>query len=212
MGLLLLTDLELVFDIVTGKLLITGLNALLALMAVLPVVAVAWILGGVTGGEFWRTALALLNTLFVSLAVSLAVSACQRTQTAALAWSGGLLTVLTLGGALLFRLAVFAGAFPGLRGGLAFGVSPWVGFRAATDAAYRMAPDRFWSSLILAHGAAWLSLLFAAWRTQGHWRQADEAPARRHPLQLLFGTGGKAAGFCIPPERCSRRCWRETRC
>jgi ABC-type transport system involved in multi-copper enzyme maturation permease subunit len=197
LGLLLLTDLG-GFDIVAGKLLITGLNALLALMAVLPVVAVAWILGGVTGGEFWRTALALLNTLFVSLAVSLAVSACQRTQTAALAWSAGLLAVLTLGGALLFRLAVSVGVSPGLRGGLGFGLSPWVGFRAATDAAYRMAPDRFWWSLIVAHGAAWLSLFIAARQTQSHWRQVEETPARRRPLQILIGAGGEIFGLCRP--------------
>lgn len=50
LGLLFLTDLGGV-DIVAGKLLVTGLNALLALTAVLPVLGVAMILGGITGGE-----------------------------------------------------------------------------------------------------------------------------------------------------------------
>ena len=77
LGLLFLTDLK-GYDVVLGKFIATSLNAFYGLLALLPVMALPLLLGGVTGAEFWRTALALVNALFFSLAPGICVSAFSR--------------------------------------------------------------------------------------------------------------------------------------
>src|ERR1041385_4985410 len=65
LGFLFLTDLR-GYDVVGGKLLATSLRCFYALLAVFPILAVSLMMGGVSGGQFWRTSLALVNALFVS--------------------------------------------------------------------------------------------------------------------------------------------------
>src|SRR4051812_46579867 len=81
-GLLFLTELH-GYDLVLGKFIARSLNAFYALMALLPVVAISLLFGGLTGVEFWRTALALINALFVSLVVGTTVSSVSRDARAA---------------------------------------------------------------------------------------------------------------------------------
>lgn len=188
LGLLFLTDLS-GFEVVTGKLLIVGLNAFLALAAVLPVMAVAWILGGVTGGEFWRLSLALLNTLFLSLALGLAVSSVAREQGRALTATFLGLAGLTGGFAMLHKLLLVKGG-PTVLAWLC-GVSPWVSFRWARDLAYRAAPDRYWSALWLAHGVAWACLLAASWLVRRRWRAGPSRREARPALEVRVEKGGK---------------------
>src|ERR1700678_3297697 len=63
LGLLFLTDLK-GYDVVGGKLVATSLNAFYGLMAIVPLLAIPLLMGGITNGEFWRTALVLVNTFF----------------------------------------------------------------------------------------------------------------------------------------------------
>src|SRR4051794_36582652 len=77
LGLLFLTDLK-GYDVVMGKLMAVGLSALYGLVAVLPVTGLPLLLGGVTGGEYWRVSLALVNTLFFALATGILVSTWSR--------------------------------------------------------------------------------------------------------------------------------------
>src|ERR1043166_9372885 len=99
LGLLFLTDLR-GFDVVTGKLMATSLRAVFALLAVLPVIAITHLMGGVTGAQFWKTCLALVNALFCSLAAGLFVSVLSRDSQKALAATLLLLLFLTFGGPL----------------------------------------------------------------------------------------------------------------
>ncbi|MCI0747934.1 MAG: ABC transporter permease, partial [Verrucomicrobia subdivision 3 bacterium] len=62
LGLLFLTDLR-GHDVVFGKLLATSLRAFYGLIAVFPLMAISFFVGGVTFGEFWRVMMALINTL-----------------------------------------------------------------------------------------------------------------------------------------------------
>ncbi|MBI3879993.1 MAG: ABC transporter permease subunit, partial [Verrucomicrobia bacterium] len=94
-GFLFLTDLR-GHDVVAGKLLATSLQGFYALLAVLPILAITFVLGGVTGEQFWKTALALLNALFLSLGAGLFVSALSRDSQKAMA--GTLLLLLLLAG------------------------------------------------------------------------------------------------------------------
>lgn len=77
LGLLFLTDLR-GMDVVLGKLLAGSLRGVYALVAVLPVIGLSFLIGGMSGGEFWRLTLALVNTLFFALAAGIMISAVSR--------------------------------------------------------------------------------------------------------------------------------------
>ena len=96
LGFLFLTDLR-GHDVVLGKLLATSLKGASALLAVLPILAITLLMGGVTGVEFWKSVLALVNALIVSLAAGLFVSSISRDSQKAL--MGTLLLLLLLAGA-----------------------------------------------------------------------------------------------------------------
>jgi hypothetical protein len=97
LGFLFLTDLR-GYDVVGGKLFVTSLRVTYALMSVIPILAVSFLLGAVSGPQYWKTALALLNALFVSLAAGLMVSALSRDAQKALGATVLLLLLLVLGG------------------------------------------------------------------------------------------------------------------
>ncbi len=78
-GLLFLTDLR-GYDVILGKLVSRSLSAFYGLLATVPVLALAILLGGVTLGELSRMALLFLNTLFLSLAAGVFVSALSRNE------------------------------------------------------------------------------------------------------------------------------------
>jgi len=72
LGLLFLTPLK-GHDVVFGKLIATSLHAFYGLLAILPLLALPLLMGGVTLGEFWRVNLVLVTTLFLSLAMGMFV-------------------------------------------------------------------------------------------------------------------------------------------
>lgn len=187
LGLLFLTDLR-PHDVVLGKLAAGSLAALFGLLAVLPVVALSLLLGGVTLGEFGRVALVLLNSLWFSLAGATLMSAlCQEARSA-----------FALTGLLLFLSlyvspwvnATLASASPWVW--LEFGLtSPVAALRAAPAAAYAVAPAAFWVALSGTHLTAWLMLAAAARWTGQAWREATtwtlSAAWRERARNLLLG-------------------------
>ena len=107
LGLLFLTDLR-GYDVALGKLLATSLRGFYALLAVLPILAITQLMGGITGEQYWKTSLGLVNTLFVSLAAGMAVSALSRDSQRALTATLFVLLLLALGGPVTD--AIIAGA------------------------------------------------------------------------------------------------------
>ena len=97
LGFLFLTDLR-GYDVVLGKLLATSLRCGFGLVAIFPVLAVTQLMGGVEATQFWKTLLALVNALFISLAGGLFVSAISRDSQKALGGTLLLLLLLVLGG------------------------------------------------------------------------------------------------------------------
>src|SRR6266567_7442343 len=77
LGLLFLTDLK-GYDVVLGKMLAMSLNAFYGLLAVVPMMAVPLLMGGITLGEFGRMAVVTINALFLSLSMGICVSAFSR--------------------------------------------------------------------------------------------------------------------------------------
>jgi hypothetical protein len=96
LGLLFLTDLK-GYDVVLGKLVSSSVAAFYGLLAMIPVLGLAVILGGVSGRELTRVALVLVNTLFVSLAAGVFVSSISRVERKALSATLGLILLITFG-------------------------------------------------------------------------------------------------------------------
>src|SRR5881392_4159791 len=175
LGLLFLTDLR-SFDVVLGKWAATSLAGFYGLLAVLPSLGIPVLLGGVTPGEYGRTALAVLNAVLFSLTAGMFVSAISRDQTKAIL--GSLILVLTLSGLLPGLLVLVFNVFVGkpLWGirpdSPEFGIfSPIRTAEFANDAAFRANPKLFWMSLGLVHALCWWLLIGSVLAVRLVWRQ-----------------------------------------
>jgi hypothetical protein len=85
-------------DLVLGKLLANSLPGIFGFFAAAPLLALPFLLGGVTGIEFVRVIVVLLGTLFLSLAIGIFASSGTASTSAALKQTlGTLLSVLALG-------------------------------------------------------------------------------------------------------------------
>ncbi len=168
LGLLFLTDLT-GRDVVLGKLAATSLNSLYGLLAIVPILGITLLAGGVTGGEFWRVALVLANTLMFSLAFGLWVSARSRdAYNTAVATLAGM-AALT-GGPLLLDEIVFN------RSNLFSLGSPAYNCYLAFSASFVSTPGRFWCSLALVHLLSWYFIIQAGRYVARHWQETDETP------------------------------------
>jgi hypothetical protein len=178
MGLLFLTDLR-GYDVVLGKLIAASLNSFYALLALLPPLSIPLLMGGAMGDEFFRLALVLVNTLFLSLSVGLCVSATSRRERAA----RGATLVIVLFLAVVVRLAQWT-PFSGARVLSLF--SPGWTFSLVFDAQYRTHAGQYWQSLLLTHLLAWSFLLLACWILPRAWQDVPVMARRSRagPLPL----------------------------
>jgi ABC-type transport system involved in multi-copper enzyme maturation permease subunit len=169
LGLLLLTAVK-PLDLLLGKFASSGLACLLGLVALLPVLALPLLSGGVSGGEAARTAAVLLNTLFLALSVGLWASArgVDRFRTARNALL--VLAGLVLGPGLLGLL------LPGTHAGMA---SPLGTIVQAADLAYRKSAGRYWLSLGLVQVFSWALLLDALARLRGQASGSEDGVSER---------------------------------
>src|SRR5439155_17755356 len=151
LGFLFLTDLR-GYDVVLGKLLATSLRCFYAQPAVLPILGVTLLMGGVTGAQFWKTSLALVNAMFISLAAGLFVSAPSRDSQKAPSGT-------------LFLLLLLVGSGPAADMTLAAiqerGFSPALslsspGYLFVTAGAWGR--TLFWPALLVNQVSAWLLL------------------------------------------------------
>ena len=150
LGLLFLTDLR-GYDVVLGKLAAGSLPSVFGLFALLPILALALVLGGVTPGEYWRMALALYNALFFSLAAGLLVSSLCREERQAMGLTAALLLVTV-------------GLPAVMPPGFWTGFSPWQPFTLAFETNYQSAGAGGYSrSWVASQGLAWLFLAIAGW-------------------------------------------------
>src|SRR5439155_22138982 len=166
LGLLFLTDLK-GYDVVLGKFIARSLPALYGLLALLPLIGIPLLLGGVTGSEFWRMALALLNALFFSLAAGLWISALSRDSQRALAGTFGLLLLLVAAVPLL----AWAGPRVRLTGVWSFLTwgNPFFPFSYAQERVYAGNGQRFWAALLTSNSLGWLFVALASWLLPRRW-------------------------------------------
>ena len=178
LGLLFLTDLR-GYDVVLGKFVAMLVNALYGLLALLPIMAIPLLLGGVTGGEFWRRALTLIDALFVSLAAGIWISALVRESQRAMGSALGLLLCIV---ALLPALGAIS-SLPHVP--RAFSVLGWISpahaFSYASAALYFNHAAQFWASLLMSLALGVVFLVQAS-RTLPH-RWQGEAQGVRAELR-----------------------------
>jgi ABC-type transport system involved in multi-copper enzyme maturation permease subunit len=168
LGLLFLTDLK-GYDVVLGKLVATSVNGLYGVLAVVPMLAVPLLMGGISLAEFGRMALVAVNTLFFSLCIGMFVSSISKhAQRAA------------LGTMLLILIAVAAGPLAGWYLALLnkprpmqlwpFYPSPGFSYYLAWDIAYVKGAKDFRNSLITIHAIGWVALILSAFIAPRSWK------------------------------------------
>src|SRR5437773_2643832 len=77
LGLLFLTDLK-GYDVVLGKLAANSLNSFYGILAILPILGVPLLMGGVTPAEVARVSAVLVNTMFLSVCIGIYASSSSR--------------------------------------------------------------------------------------------------------------------------------------
>ena len=191
LGLLFLTDLK-GYDIVIGKLAAMGLITFYSLIAVIPILAMPVLMGGVSGGSIFRTALTLLNAIFLSLSIGLWVSARSWEQKRAL--NASVWVVISL-----LWLA------PGIAAGIRFRypqfsqlaellelLSPMYQQTHASPFGFGMFRDNYWQSLAVTHVLAWAALLRACAILPRNWQDRASVSAlgrwKRFWQELRYGS------------------------
>jgi ABC-type transport system involved in multi-copper enzyme maturation permease subunit len=196
-GLLFLTDLK-GYDVVLGKLVASSVNSFYAILAIVPVLAIPVLMGGLTLGEFGRMALVVINALFLSLALGIFVSSMSRSAQKA---AGVTLLLIVFITALLpwcgAIVAFIRNARPVASGFLL--PSPGFNYYMALDMNYQTQGAAFWTSLVLIHGLGWLCLLLACIIAPRSWQDRPAGVQRlrwRERWQgWTFGSSAERAAF-----------------
>ena len=196
LGLLFLTDLR-GYDVVLGKFTAHSITALSCLIAILPVLAIPILIGGVSPHTFMAAALALGNTLFFSLAAGILVSSFSIHPRTAFA-------------ATIFLLFLLAGFLPWLTDTISIGtstapqtvlgmLSPSFPVSIALAPPNRSsADDEFWVSLVVTHLMGWGFLGWASrlvpllWHEQPLTQGAARWRARIHEWSYGSRLGRRA--------------------
>jgi hypothetical protein len=188
LGFLFLTDLR-GYDVVGGKLLARSLRCFYGLLAIMPVLAITLVMGGVMGGQFWKTSLALLNALFCSLALGMFVSAISRDPQKAMAGTFLLLLVWMFSGTLADFFVSRAAGQKIIRWRLS---SPFYAFISARE----WRATAFWQAIGVTQVMSWVLLGIASLVLPRTWQ---ERPTRRSvattrwSYSWRFGRAGRRA-------------------
>ncbi len=203
LGLLLMTDLT-PKEIVYGKMLSCGLRSFLALLGCLPALMLPVLAGGVTGSEAALTGIGLLNTLFVSLAAGLWMSAFFHERRHAVAATLGLVAALAFGPEIL------GGSNFGLRVVPIFRLFGLAGWMTAAQFSYGPAP-LFVCWFAATHAVGWLFLwraaatLAAGWQDQPYQPVREPEAAEEWPISVSTAPAAESlvaapAGAVAPPR------------
>jgi ABC-type transport system involved in cytochrome c biogenesis permease component len=169
LGLLFLTDLK-GRDVVLGKLAATSLNVFYGMLAVLPMLAIPFVLGGVTHAEMLRVVLVSINLLFFFLSIGLFVSSLCRQDNWALGLSSLIALALVVGGPMASQIPRFP--FPDA----ALFSSPACACFLAFDPLYSAKVGNphaaFWGNVALTQLYAWVFFWLACWIVPRSWQDA----------------------------------------
>src|ERR1043166_6793493 len=194
LGLLFLTELK-GYDVVLGKLIATSIHAFYGLGATLPLLTYSMLIGGVTFGEFWRFALTLIATLFLSLSVGVLISSRTRDTREAMGRTAAAIAALAV-------IPGFGGILVSILKTQFWRVLEWPSpiylFNLSFDSNFRLpgGPLQFIASLftVLLLGAGMLA--FAGRDLSRVWREkadSEETPLHTHSRWYsIFGPAFRA--------------------
>ena len=187
LGLLFLTDLK-GHDVVLGKLASTSLNSIYGLLAVVPVLAIPLLMGGVTSGEFVRTTLVLLVTLFLSLSTGMFVSAVSHDSR--VAFLRTLLIIVVLSGVLPLVWWALGFFLRARQFDFLLWPSPGYALRCAGDSFFstRSGAGEFWVSLLV---IGFLGIFFLAIASALLPRVWQQMPDENNKLTKSTATSSK---------------------
>src|SRR5260370_31868723 len=183
--LLFLADLK-GYDVVLGKLAATSVTAMYGLVAILPVLALPILLGGVTAGDLTRVAVMFLNTLFFSLSAGMFVSSISRVERKAMGGTFLVLFLFLVGPCVLTVLLshAFPLAFPP-----AFGLLPdpvYACFLALSPLPGVWGGQReFWYSTVTIQVIGWGFLALASRIAPAVWKDNPPPPQPPPPPQTF---------------------------
>jgi len=185
LGLLFLTDLR-GYDVIIGKLTANSLAVFYCVIAVLPVLAIPLLLGGVAGAEFGRISLVLVNTLFFSLCAGMLASAMCRNGRAAIIWTFLLILLVAAGGP---GLGLYLWWIADWRGNYQFEFllpSPVFSYFAGVDSLFARGIGKgFYVSLGIVHVLAWVFLGLASLIAPRSWQDRASSPGGARRSELL---------------------------
>jgi len=187
LGLLFLTNLR-GYDVVLGKLVASSARSILAVVALLPLIALPILMGGVEAPVVWSAAAVMGNTLFVSLAIGVLVSVLTRDARHSI---GGSIAVLLTWVALLPLLRMlwieyfirprFTGSPAELTEAMQWVLetNPVFAFAKVLDTLFRAAPvwNGLWKGLLIQHALGWLILGAACGVLPRSWRDRVDTRA-----------------------------------
>lgn len=201
LGLLFLTDLR-GYDVVLGKFTAAGLRAFYSLLAALPIMAFPLFMGGVTGSEYWRVSLSLVNALFFSLALGVLVSTFSRngTGTMRLTFSLLFLLVVALPFANLFLSRMGLGPMGSYSNDLMV-LSPYGAFNNGFATAYYLPRGFYLHSLLATNLCAWLMLGISSWALPRVWQDNGKAFAARTKVQPQVAVASAKLRFSESEKR-----------
>lgn len=186
-GFLFLTDLR-GYDVVLGKMMSTSLRGFYGLLAVLPIIGLTQFMGGISGLQYGKSCLAIINVLFVSIGAGMLVSALSRDSQKALGVTLMLLLVIALGG------PVADGIIADLK------KRPFTAHWSLTSPAYVLVTasawgrSPYWKALMITHCAGWGMLAAACALVPHTWQErrqrADSADGRGLSYALRYGSAG----------------------
>jgi ABC-type transport system involved in multi-copper enzyme maturation permease subunit len=175
LGLLFLTDLK-TGELILGKFVGASLNAAFGLVAALPVLAVTFLLGGVTDGELIRVSLALCNVLFFSLALCFVISAFCSSNSTAIRTG---FTVLMLAGVVLPLAAIVSRSIGSQLYALLSWVPPSGLIRNAFESRFLSTPSEYWGPMAATHVLGWCSIIVAGFATRWFSRERSTPMTER---------------------------------
>jgi hypothetical protein len=196
LGLLFLTDLK-GYDVVLGKLCSAAIHSLYGMMAAFPIFGIALIGGGITGAEFLRGSLAMINVVFFAHAAGLAVSAYSLNSRRALG------TGIFIGFAMMWGLPIVtailaADGWP-LTGMWLAKLSPLNALHLALTSAPVSISSAimggavggfgrisFWSAFAVSHLFGWMFLAVACWHVPRCWQKVETRIGVRTRLQRMW--------------------------
>ena len=170
LGLLFLTDLR-GYDVVLGKMITASLKSFYGVLAVLPVLALPLLMGGVTNDQFWRTAGALLNILIFSLSMGMFFSALSWSSGRAVFWTFFSLFSVTMLPLIHLWLGGTASALNFVSPGFAMAnaSAPVIGTPAAGFSGH-------WAWLGSGLAVSGMLLVLASWTISHRWRETKLRP------------------------------------